>query len=92
MANSIIGLSSVKNLREWLTKKLEDKETYLHRVTEDGVEEICYNVDLVWDGTNYHIAYTNEDSSICKVFPFTYTDQIVWSIHHIDDEDAIVGE
>ena len=77
--NKVSNFGTVKNLREWFNEALgEDK--YLYRKNGES-EEQCYNVDLIWDGTNYHIAYTNEDGTKTYVQPFTYTDERVWSIY-----------
>ena len=79
MANKVTNFGTVKNLREWFNEALgEDK--YLYRKISESIEEQCLNVDLIWDGTNYHIAYENADG-IKYVQPFTYTDERVWSIH-----------
>lgn len=77
MANKAINFGTVKNLREWLESQF-DKGKHLY------CKDIqCYNVDLIWDGTNYHIAYTEVEDASGKIFicPFTYTDEKVWSIH-----------
>ena len=79
MSNKAENFGTVKNLREWFDSALTGNN-YLYR--KDGEDEKqCYNVELIWDGTNYHIAYTNEDGTTTYVQPFTYTDEIVWSIH-----------
>lgn len=79
MNNKVLNFGEIKNLREWLNQTLGD-DKYLYRLKEDGTEEICYNIDLIWDGTNYHIAYTDITNTINYVQPFTYTDERVWSI------------
>lgn len=81
MANNKAGsFDSVKNLRQWLNEQLDGENTkYLYRTTPNG-EEQCYNVSLMWDGTNYHIAYTDKNETKTYILPFTYTDEIVWYI------------
>lgn len=74
MANKVTNFGTVKNLREWFNEQFANENTYLF-----CKEDKCYNTDLIWDGTNYHIAY--EDSNgIRYVQPFTYTDERVWSV------------
>jgi hypothetical protein len=74
MANKVTNFGTVKNLREWFNEQFANENTYLF-----CKEDKCYNADLIWDGTNYHIAY--EDSNgIRYVQPFTYTDERVWSV------------
>lgn len=80
MGNRANRIKEVKNLREWLDFQLGDENKYLYRTLENGEKEKCYNADLIWDGTNYHVTYTNEDETESYIFPFTYTDQIVWTI------------
>lgn len=84
MDNKAENFGTVKNLREWFDSALTGNN-YLYRkvpvtVENPNGEERCYKVDLIWDGTNYHIAYENADG-IKYVQPFTYTDERVWSIH-----------
>ena len=91
MANVSNDFGTVKNLRVWMNALLSKEVTingkkakfYLHRKNSSG-EDICYNADLIWDGTNYHITYSNTedigDTTEFYVLPFTYTDAIVWSI------------
>ena len=77
MANKVSNFGTVKNLREWLENQLAaGKHLYC-----SGTK--CYNVDLIWDGTNYHIAYaeSEEEGAAIHIQPFTYTDERVWSIY-----------
>lgn len=76
MANKVTNFGTVKNLREWFEDQFKQGRHLYH----NGIK--CYNVDLIWDGTNYHIAYTETDNLLDDVFiqPFTYTDERVWSI------------
>ena len=86
MANKVNDFGTVKNLREWFDDALSGDKYLYRKVPVDsehpeGLEQ-CYNVDLIWDGTNYHIAYEDKDENGTKyVQPFTYTDERVWSIY-----------
>lgn len=69
---------------------------YLHRLIDEEKpeEEICYDVDLIWDGTNYHIAYSDGNGGR-YIQPFTYTDARVWCIkvpEQSSDEGSSEGE
>lgn len=77
MANKVTSFGTVKNLREWFEEQFKQGKYLYHK----GIK--CYNVDLIWDGTNYHIAYTEADNAT-EIFvqPFTYTDERVWSINY----------
>lgn len=84
MSNKATNFTEVQNLRQWLGGVLGD-DKHLYRKVAEGVDDVvCYNVALIWDGTNYHISYTDTDviTSETKtyVLPFTYTDEIVWYI------------
>ena len=80
MANKVTNFTDVKNLRQWLDTQL-GSDKYLYRRTSNGDVQ-CNDVSLMWDGTNYHIAYTTTENNetITVVLPFTYTDEIVWYI------------
>lgn len=82
MANKAGSFDSVKNLRQWLNDQLDSSNTkYLYRITPTNPDgEKCHNVSLMWDGTNYHIAYTDENETKTYILPFTYTDEVVWVI------------
>lgn len=80
MANKATDFNDIKNLREWLDKRFEEGK-FLYRISSaypDGQK--CEDVDLIWDGTNYHISYTSNADGKIYVQPFTYTDEIVWYI------------
>lgn len=80
MANKVTNFIDVKNLRQWLDTQL-GSDKYLYRITPTNPDgEKCHNVSLMWDGTNYHIAYTDENETKTYILPFTYTDEIVWYI------------
>lgn len=76
--NKASNFGTVKNLREWFNEAL-DGDRYLFRRISETEQEQCFYVDLIWDGTNYHIAYENA-KGIKYVQPFTYTDERVWSV------------
>lgn len=78
MSNKAKNFGTVKNLREWFDSALTGNN-YLF-----CVDQQCLNVDLIWDGTNYHIAYEDENG-IKYVQPFTYTDERVWSIKEVEE-------
>jgi hypothetical protein len=76
MANKVTNFGTVKNLREWLEDQFnKGKHLYCNN-------KKCTDVDLIWDGTNYHIAYVEADNPTEGIYiqPFTYTDERVWSV------------
>lgn len=80
--NKVSNFGTIKNLREWFNEALSENKFLFRRISETEQEQ-CYNVDLIWDGTNYHIAY-EDINGIKYVQPFTYTDERVWSIKEIN--------
>lgn len=80
--NKVSNFGTVKNLREWLEGQFEQGKHLYYKDLVTKEAKKCYNVDLIWDGTNYHIAYTEKEDTTAEIFvqPFTYTDERVWSV------------
>ena len=53
------SINNQKNIREFLAEQLNAKKNqvlYLE-AGSDGVSRPVYDVDVLWDGTNYYITY-----------------------------------
>jgi len=76
MANISSSISTPKTIRDLL---ISYKETnYEIGITRNGTGSRAYNVDVIWDGNNYYIAYNLTDDentviieSLASVLPIT---------------------
>ncbi len=59
------SISASKTIREFLASYKEGYDIYI----TGPIEAIqIYNVDIVWDGGNYYITYTQEDNSDATIY------------------------
>lgn len=71
MANKVNNFDVSKTVREFLSNRLTDNKTlYINKagLNNTPVFQQVYNVDVIWDGGSYYLAYTIEDTDAAEVY------------------------
>ena len=81
MANIVSNLDESKTIRDFLSAYLKNKDEKILSINVAGLDkepvfQKVYNIDLIWDGGSYYLAYT-ESEAVDAPIQITHLDMVL---------------